>query len=130
MSKIESPHRQLIEEVGLCYVATASSDGIPNVSPKGSIAVLDDDHLIFADIMSPGTRKNLQENPRLTVLVCKPEKFAGYQFQGTAELSQSGEIYEMLVRMIKEKKIPVPPPVHAVKVKVEEIRTLGEKRDE
>ncbi len=130
MGKIEQSHRQLIEEVGLCYVATASSDGVPNVSPKGSIAVLDDDHLIFADIMSPGTRKNLHENPQLTILVCKPEKFQGYQFQGTAELSQDGEIYELLVRMIKEKKLPVPPPVNAVKVKVEVVRALGEKRDE
>ncbi len=130
MGKIEQSHRQLIEEVGLCYVATASSDGVPNVSPKGSIAVLDDDHLIFADIMSPGTRKNLQANPQLTILVCKPEKFQGYQCQGTAELSQDGEIYELLVRMIKEKKLPVPPPVNAVKVKVEVVRALGEKRDE
>ena len=129
MGKIEASHRQLIEEVDLCFVATASNSGVPNVSPKGSIAVLDDDHLVFADIMSPCTRKNLQENPRLTVLVCKPERFQGYQFQGTAELSQEGDIYEMLVRRIKEKKVPVPPPVNAVKVKVEEIRTLGEKRD-
>jgi predicted pyridoxine 5'-phosphate oxidase superfamily flavin-nucleotide-binding protein len=61
MGKIDEGHGSLIEEVGLCYAASASSDGVPNVSPKGSITVLDDDHLAFADIMSPGTRKKLDE---------------------------------------------------------------------
>ena len=65
MGMITKDHRELIEEVGLCYVASTSADGVPNVSPKGSIAVLDDDHLVFAEIMSPHTRQNLEENPRV-----------------------------------------------------------------
>ncbi len=129
MGKLDGAHRSLIEEVGLAYVATASSDGVPNVSPKGSITVLDDDHLAFADIMSPGTRKNLMENPRIAVFVCKPDKHQGFQFKGTAELSQDGELYDMLARRIKERKLPVPPPVNAVRIKVEQVRALGEKLD-
>ncbi len=126
MGMINDDHRKLIEEVGLCYVASASSDGTPNLSPKGSIAVLDDDHLVFAEIMSPHTRENLQENPRIAVFVCKPEKFQGFQFKGTAELSSEGEIFDMLVATIKEKKLPVPPPKFAVKIRVSEIRAVGE----
>ncbi len=125
MGIISEDHRNLIEEVGLCYVASASGDGTPNVSPKGSIAVLDDDHLVFAEIMSPHTRANLQENPRIAVFVCKPEKFQGFQFKGTAELSSEGSVFEMLVQTIKDKKLPVPPPKHAVTIRVEEVRALG-----
>ncbi len=126
MGMITEDHRNLIEEVGLCYVASASADGTPNVSPKGSIAVLDDDHLVFAEIMSPHTRQNLQENSRVAVFVCKPEKFQGFQFKGSAELSSEGEVFDLLVQMIKEKKIPVPPPKHAVKIRIDEVRGLGE----
>ena len=126
MTTITEEHRNLIREVGLCYVATSSAAGAPNVSPKGSIIALDDDHLAFADIMSPRTRKNLSENPKVALFVCKPEKFQGFQFKGTAELSPEGELYDMLARMIKEKKLPVPPPVNAVKIRVEEVYALGE----
>ncbi len=126
MGLITAEHRDLIEEVGLCYVASADGDGTPNVSPKGSIAVLDDDHLVFAEIMSPHTRANLEKNPRVAVFVCKPEKFKGFQFKGTAELSTEGAVFDMLVQTIKEKKIPVPPPKYAVKIRVGEIRSVGE----
>ncbi len=126
MATITEEHRNLIREVGLCYVATSSAAGAPNVSPKGSIIALDEDHLAFADIMSPRTRKNLTENPKVALFVCKPEKFQGFQFKGTAELSPEGELYDMLAKMIKDKKLPVPPPVNAVKIRVEEVYAIGQ----
>ncbi len=126
MGRITEDHRNLIEEVGLCYVASASADGTPNVSPKGSIAVLDDDHIAFAEIMSPHTRQNLQENSKVAVFVCKPETFKGFQFKGTAELTSEGAVFDMLVKMIKDKKLPVPPPKYAVTIRVDEVRALGE----
>ncbi|MBW2270346.1 MAG: pyridoxamine 5'-phosphate oxidase family protein [Deltaproteobacteria bacterium] len=125
MGIIEDTHKSLIEEVGLCYVATASSDGQPNVSPKGSIMVLDEDHLAFAEIMSPGSRSNLEQNKRVAVYVCRPEKFQGFQFKGTAELSQEGPLYDRLAAAIEEKGLKLPPIQNAVKIKVEEIRGLG-----
>jgi predicted pyridoxine 5'-phosphate oxidase superfamily flavin-nucleotide-binding protein len=122
---IEDAHRSLIEEVGLCYLATASSDGEPNVSPKGSILVLDEDHLALADIMSPGSRANLEQNKRVAVYVCRPEKFQGFQFKGTAELSKDGPVYDRLAAAIEEKGLELPPIQNAVKIKVEKVRGLG-----
>ncbi|MCP3986263.1 MAG: pyridoxamine 5'-phosphate oxidase family protein [bacterium] len=125
MGIIEDAHKALIEEVGLCYVATASSDGEPNVSPKGSIMVIDDDHLAFAEIMSPGSRANLEQNARVAIYVCKPEIFQGFQFKGSVELTQDGPIYDRLAAAIKEKGLKLPPIKNAVKIKVEEVRGLG-----
>ena len=34
------------------WVATASPDGVPNATPKGSVRVIDDEHLVFADLFS------------------------------------------------------------------------------
>jgi|TARA_Y100000310_G_C20658252_1_gene803196 hypothetical protein len=124
MGMIEDAHKSLIEDVGLCFVATATTDGVPNVSPKGSIMVLDDDHLAFADIMSPGTRSNLEQNNRVAVFVCKPEKFQGFQFKGTVELSKEGPLYDQLAVAVEAKGVKQPIQ-NAVKIKVEEIRTLG-----
>ncbi len=125
MGKIEEAHKSLIADVGLCYVATASSDGEPNVSPKGSIMVLDDDHLAFAEIMSPNTGANLKQNARVAIYVCRPEKFQGFQFKGSVELSQDGAVYDQLAAAIKEKGLKLPPIKNAVKVKVDEVRGLG-----
>jgi Pyridoxamine 5'-phosphate oxidase len=47
--------KRAVTELQLCYVATVSPDGKPNLSPKGSITVLSDDELGFADLASPGT---------------------------------------------------------------------------
>jgi hypothetical protein len=61
----------------------------------------------------------------VAVFVCKPEKFQGFQFKGTAEVSSDGELYDALARAIKEKKLPVPAPTNAVKIRVEAVRALG-----
>jgi len=51
--------KQAVEDQRLAFVATVDADGTPNLSPKGTITVLDDDHLMFADLASPGTVANL-----------------------------------------------------------------------
>jgi hypothetical protein len=59
--------KRIIEEQRLGFVATASLDGTPNVSPKGTFAVLDDLTIAFGEIRSPGTIRNLKANPRIEV---------------------------------------------------------------
>jgi predicted pyridoxine 5'-phosphate oxidase superfamily flavin-nucleotide-binding protein len=56
--------KRVVTEIQLCYAATVTPDGKPNLSPKGSITVLGDDELGFADLASPGTIENLRHNPR------------------------------------------------------------------
>jgi predicted pyridoxine 5'-phosphate oxidase superfamily flavin-nucleotide-binding protein len=63
MAKITDEMARMIAELRLCYVATVTPDGRPNLSPKGSLRVVDGDHLAFADIMSPQTMRNLKSNP-------------------------------------------------------------------
>ena len=54
------------------WVATVAADGTPNVSIKGSGALLDDEHLYFADMFSHKTRENLQHNSRVAVGIHDP----------------------------------------------------------
>ena len=59
--------KRIIREQRLGFVATASLDGTPNVSPKGTFVVLDDRTIAFGEIRSPNTIRNLKTNPRIEV---------------------------------------------------------------
>ena len=78
------------------WVATATTDGVPNTTPKGSVQILDDEHLIFADLFSLKTRENLEKNPRIAVTVIDEKSAKGYQIKGVAELIASGPLYDQM----------------------------------
>ncbi len=103
------------------WVATAARDGTPNVSIKGSLRLLDDEHLVFADIYSLKTRKNLQENPRVAIMVYEEASRRGYMFKGSAELLANGPLYDKTVENMKKVMPQLPAPKYVVKVTVESI---------
>jgi len=76
--------RRMVEEQQLGFIATVCPDGTPNLSPKGTTAVWDDDHLVFADICSPATVENLRHNAAIEINVVDPFVRKGYRFKGPA----------------------------------------------
>lgn len=91
---ILSEDMQRVVEVQLGFVATVCPDGSPNLSPKGTTAVWDDDHLIFADLRSPGTIENLRSNPSIEVNVVDVLVRKGYRFKGTATVHTDDDVFE------------------------------------
>jgi len=89
--------RRVVEEQQLGFVATVCPDGTPNLSPKGTTAVLDDDHLMFADIVSPGTVANLSANPAVEINIVDPLLRKGYRFKGVARIVADGPEFDALV---------------------------------
>ena len=55
MAKLTEEAKKAIGAIRPAFVATASKTGKPNVSAKGSLRVLDDEHVLFTDINSPRT---------------------------------------------------------------------------
>ena len=94
MGILTSDMQRVVREQRLGYVATVCPDGTPNLSPKGTTTIWDDDHLIFADIRSPGTVGNLQHNPAIEVNVVDPIVRKGYRFKGTGRVLHEGELFE------------------------------------
>lgn len=88
---LTSDMKRVVSEHPLGYVATAASDGTPNVSPKGTFFVVDDTTIAFAEIRSPVTVRNLQTNPRIEVNFVDPFVRKGYRFAGTAKVLPRGE---------------------------------------
>ena len=79
---------------GLGFVATVNADGTPNLSPKGTLAVWDDEHLVFADIASPNTSANLDRGSAVELNVVDPLIRRGYRFSGTADVHRLGADFE------------------------------------
>jgi uncharacterized protein len=91
--------QRVVREQRLAYVATVNPDGTPNLSPKGTTTVWDDDHLIFADIRSPGTVANLRRNPAVEVNVVDWFTRKGYRFSGTATVHTEGPLFEQALAL-------------------------------
>ena len=141
MGVLTDEMKRLVREQRLGYVATVSPDGSPNVSPKGSLTVLDDEDLVFADVESPHTVQNLSKNPRVEVNVVDPYTRKGYRFRGHAEIVHSGTSFFKVLEMYRgegadvrrvrsvviirvELAMPLVSPVYAVMQDEMEVRAL------
>ena len=96
-AKLTPDMKRVVTNQRLAFAATVCPDGTPNVSPKGTIAVWDDEHLVFADVRSPGTIANLRENPAIELNVVDPFVRKGYRFKGTAEIITKGARFEEIM---------------------------------
>ena len=95
--------KRVVEEQRLGFVATVCPDGTPNLSPKGTTAVWDDDHLVFANIRSAGTLANLRHNPSVEVNIIDPFVRKGYRFKGVADILESGALYDKAIAFYKQR---------------------------
>jgi uncharacterized protein len=92
--KLTHDMRRVVTEQSLGFVATVSPDGTANLSPKGTLRVRDDEHLVFLDLRSPGTMRNLVSNPSVEVNVVDPIVRKGYRFKGEARIVPPGKELE------------------------------------
>ncbi|MBV9986495.1 MAG: pyridoxamine 5'-phosphate oxidase family protein [Chitinophagaceae bacterium] len=97
MSLLTAEIKDFITIQKLGYYATVSPDGLPNLSPKGTTLVWDDNHLVFADIHSPGTVGNLRSNPAIEINMVDVFTRKGFRFRGTATVFSSGEIFDAVL---------------------------------
>ena len=136
--------KEMVEHLRLCYVATVTPDGKPNLSPKGSLKVWDDETVLFADIASPGTMRNLRSYPFIEINLVDPFLRRGFRFKGICESgpefdfvaealwSREGRQYPVnaVVKVTIEQALPVLSPVYMFndKVSEEEVRAIWLKR--
>jgi uncharacterized protein len=89
----------------LGYVASVCPDGTPNLSPKGTTTVWDDEHLVFLDLHSPQTVRNIEAgSPVVEINVVDPIRRKGYRFKGPATVLRNGSLYEDVVRFYETER--------------------------
>lgn len=133
--------RRVIEEQRLAFVASVNADGTPNLSPKGTTVIIDDDHIAFGEIRSPNTLENLRDRPAIEVNLVDPTARKGYRFKGEAEVIERGhpdfavlfpaferwgilsERIRAIVRIRIERALPLTTPAYDVGATEAELRS-------
>jgi hypothetical protein len=93
-----------------CLLGTSGKDG-PNISPKGSMFVYDDQHLAYWERSKKKALENLGEDRRVVVMYAnfkaQRDKVldAGFlRFWGTAELHESGPMREAIFARLTKRE--------------------------
>ena len=120
MTKLTEETKKAIGEIRPSLIATVSGSGKPNVSAKGSLRVLDDEHVAFADVASPRTIANIRENPQVAIICLDAESRKSCRLWGKGEIFDSGELFDKFSADLAERKMKVN---NVVKVAVEEVET-------
>lgn len=85
-----------------CLLATADATGKPNIAPKGSMMLIDDQTLGFAEIACRRTFENIKKNPSVEVLIGDLANKVGYRLEGQASFVTEGPIFDIFNdRMLK-----------------------------
>lgn len=121
MAKLTDEMKEMVNNYQ-AFVATVSNDGRPNIGPKRSTRVLDDETLMFSEVTGGQTYRNIRENGLVSVAVVNQEIMDGFRFTGRAEAVESGPLYEAVAE--RSQQAGFPQPVAAIKIRVEEIYTL------
>jgi hypothetical protein len=120
MAKLTEEAKTVIGAMRPAYVATASKTGKPNISAKGSLRVIDDEYVLFADVRSPRTIANIKENPQVAILCLDAATHHDCRIWGKGEIISSGELFDKTAAAMAARNIKIN---HVVKVTVEEFQT-------
>jgi uncharacterized protein len=109
-------------EKDLVFIATSSTDGVPNVVPIGFARPIDEDTILIADNYMNKTRLNLEKNPRIS-LVTKDATKCPFQFKGTVKIFESGKYFDIVTEWGQNAMTKLTPKA-AVLMNVEEIYSI------
>ena len=92
----------------LCWLATASTENVPNVSPKECFNYYGDNQIIIANIASPQSVRNVKENENVCLSFIEVFVQKGFQIKGSAQIIEKGfaefdEMYQTLNKMTNDK---------------------------
>jgi hypothetical protein len=91
-----------------CFIGTVNKDGIPNVAPKRSTRVLNDETLVFNEATGGATYENIVNGSKVSVAFVDREIPDGYRFLCDAELQSEGAVYEQAKQLSLKKGIRAP----------------------
>ena len=93
-----------------CLIGTVGPEG-PNISPKGSVIVYDDNHLAYWERSKKKALENLQHDKRVVVLYSNMKAQRDgvlpsgvLRFYGSAELHESGPIRDAIFAKLAKRE--------------------------
>ncbi|NMH88888.1 pyridoxamine 5'-phosphate oxidase family protein [Flavivirga algicola] len=114
-----------IDKSVLCWLATSSSDNIPNVSPKEVFAFYPENAIIIANIASPLSVKNIKENDNVCVSFIDVFVQKGFKINGKAEIVSKNDLeyatMESIILGMTEGKFPFS---NIIKISIDNVRKI------
>jgi uncharacterized protein len=123
MAKLTDAMKELVAN-NQCFIATVCPDGSPNIGPKRSTRVFDDEHLMWTEVTGKQTWTNVQAGSKVAIGVVSPDRTTGFRFIGTPEVITSGPLFDAAAEGMRARGI-MAPVIAVVKVTVEAIYNLG-----
>lgn len=105
MAKLTEDMKQLIAD-GFPFIATVDEAGNPQIGPKGTLRVLDDEHLIYNEETGHQAWHNLQANHKVAVAVHPYPGMKGIRVEGKATIYTDGQIFDDAHQFAVDKKLP------------------------
>ncbi len=107
MINIEGEMKELLDRALAdhlpCILGTATRDGQPQISVKGSVFVYDPQTLAYWERSKRTALENINENPRVVIFYRNRDKRINWRFYGTATIHESGPMREEIKkRTVKE----------------------------
>jgi len=94
----------------VCLLGTTGENG-PNISPKGSMMIFDDDHIAYWERSKRSALQNLQHDARVVVVYSNMQaqrdgvlESGILRFYGRAELHESGPMREAIFARLNERE--------------------------
>lgn len=122
MAKLTQEMKDLIA-TQQCFVATVNPDGSPNIGPKRSTRVIDDETLAYNEATARQTWANVSRGSKIAIACIDRERLKGYRFVGTPLVVTSGPLYDAAAATMQKAGRPAPKAV--ITVKIDRIFNLG-----
>ena len=102
--------KESINKSVLCWLATVSTENVPNVSPKEIFNYYGTDKIIVANIASPQTVLNIKQNENICISFIDILVQKGFQIKGKAEIIEKTDLefaeMEKVLTKMTEGKFP------------------------
>ena len=94
--------KRIAEDHPLGLVGTVNADGTPNVSPKGTTCIPDRHTILFGEIRSPVTVRNISERPAMEINFVDVLSRRCFRAKGVADAIPRGSAdFEALLPMFE-----------------------------
>ena len=88
--------------------ATVSKSGLPDIGPKRSLRVHNDNTLIYNENTGGQTLQNIRDGSKMAIAIIDREALDGYRFVGQPEIFNEGAPYENAVTFAEKAGMKLP----------------------
>ena len=100
MVKLSEEMKKMIGEQ-LPFLSTASGFGLPQIGPKGSLHVFENDNLVYYEHTFKQAYENIKQNGHVAVAVIDKIEEKGFRFEGNAEIHEGDDFARNILATTK-----------------------------